>query len=172
MESLFTFARTFVIERQVGTAGIFFVAYGITAAVTRLLGGQVYDRVPHRPLLVVSVALYGSGMAALATADTVPVLVLAAVITGTAHGAAFPILSSEVVNRARINERGSAMATFTSIFDFALLAGAPAVGFLIDGFDYLVAFTALGVALLVGAVLYRLWDRRIDPASLVAEEAI
>jgi predicted MFS family arabinose efflux permease len=111
-------------------------------------------------------------MAALATADTVPVLVLAAVITGTAHGAAFPILSSEVVNRARINERGSAMATFTSIFDFALLAGAPAVGFLIDGFDYLVAFTALGVALLVGAVLYRLWDRRIDPASLVAEEAI
>lgn len=172
MESLFTFTRTFVEDRQVGTAGMFFAAYGITAAVTRIVGGQVYDRVPHQPLLVTSVACYGLGMGLLAMAQSVPLLILAAVVAGTAHGAAFPLLSSEVVNRARISERGSAMATFTSIFDFALLAGAPTVGFLIDGFDYLVAFSAVGVGLLVGAVLYRIWDSRIDPASMVAEEAI
>lgn len=172
MESLFTFTRTFVEDRQVGTAGMFFAAYGITAAATRIVGGQVYDRVPHRPLLVTSVAGYGLGMGMLAAAQSVPILILAAALAGTAHGAAFPLLSSEVVNRARISERGSAMATFTSIFDFALLAGAPAVGFLIDGFDYLVAFSTVGVGLLVGAVLYRVWDRRIDPASLIAEEAI
>lgn len=172
MESLFTFTRTFVEERQVGTAGVFFAAYGIVAAVTRVVGGQVYDRVPHRPLLVASVASYGLGLSILSMARSVTMLILAAVVAGTAHGAAFPLLSSEVVNRARVNERGSAMATFTSIFDFALLAGAPAVGFLIDGFDYLVAFSTVGVGLLLGAVLYRLWDRRIDPASLVAEEAI
>lgn len=172
MESLFTFTRTFVEDRQVGTAGMFFAAYGITAAVTRIVGGQVYDRVPHQPLLVTSVACYGLGMGLLAMAQSVPLLILAAVVAGTAHGAAFPLLSSEVVNRARISERGSAMATFTSIFDFALLAGAPTVGFLIDGFDYLVAFSAVGVGLLVGAVLYRIWDSRIDPSSMVAEEAI
>jgi predicted MFS family arabinose efflux permease len=105
-------------------------------------------------------------------AQTVPILVLAAVVTGTAHGAAFPLLSSEVVNRARVSERGSAMATFTSIFDIALVAGAPSVGFVIEGFNYLAAFSGLGVVLVIGAMAYRQWDRRIDHSALVAEEII
>lgn len=172
LESLFTFTRTFVDERQVGTAGLFFAVYGITAAVTRIAGGQMYDRIPHRPLLVGAIGAYGVGLAFMGFAEAVPLLVLAAVTTGTAHGAAFPLLSSEVVNRARVNERGSAMATFTSIFDLALLAGAPSVGFVIEGFGYLAAFAGLGAALLLGAVVYRRWDRRIDTSKLVAEDVV
>jgi predicted MFS family arabinose efflux permease len=64
------------------------------------------------------------------------------------------------------------MATFTSIFDLALLAGAPAVGFVIEGFGYLAAFAGLGAALLIGAVAYRRWDRRIDTSKLVAEDVV
>jgi predicted MFS family arabinose efflux permease len=172
LESLFTFTRTFVDERQVGTAGLFFAVYGMTAAVTRIAGGPLYDKVPHRPLLVGSIAAYGVGLVFMGLAQHVAVLALAAVITGTAHGAAFPILSSEVVNRARVSERGSAMATFTSIFDIALLAGAPSVGFIIEGFSYLAAFTTAGVALVLGAVVYRLWDRRTDLSGLVVEEIV
>lgn len=171
LETLFTFTRTFVDERRVGTAGLFFAVYGVTAAVTRIAGGRLYDRVPHRPLVVGSIAAYGIGLVFMGLAQNVAVLSLAAIITGTAHGAAFPILSSEVVNRARVSERGSAMATFTSIFDIALLAGAPSVGFLIEGFDYLAAFTAAGVTLALGAFVYRLWDQRID-SSMVAEQII
>lgn len=172
LESLFTFTRTFVDERQVGTVGLFFATYGITAAITRVAGGQMYDRVPHRPLLVGAIAAYGLGLIFMGTAQTVPILILAAATTGTAHGAAFPLLSSEVVNRARVNERGSAMATFTSIFDLALLAGAPAVGFVIEGLDYLAAFSGAGLVLVIGALAYRQWDRLIDHSALVAEEII
>jgi MFS family permease len=170
LESLFTFTRTFVDARQVGTAGMFFATYGISAAVTRIAGGQMYDRLPHRPMLVGGIISYGVGLIFMGIAQTVPILVLAAAITGTAHGAVFPLISSEVVNRARVSERGSAMATFTSIFDIALLAGAPVVGFVIEGFDYLVAFVAVGIALLVGAVVYRQWDRGIDHSLTVVEE--
>lgn len=172
MESIFTFARTFVEERGVGTAGLFLATYGVTAAVTRIIGGQVYDRISHRALITVSIGSYGVGMSALASAEAVPMMVVGAMLCGTAHGAAFPLLSSEVVNRARVSERGSALGTFTSIFDFALLAGAPAVGFLIDGFGYLFAFSAAGIALVVGSIAYRVWDRRLDPTTLVAEEAV
>lgn len=174
LESLFTFTRTYVDDRQIGTAGIFFAAYGIAAAVTRIVGGPLYDRIAHRPLLVSSIAAYGAGLGVMALAQSEWALVLAAVVTGSAHGAAFPLLSSEVVNRARVSERGSAMSTFTSIFDIALLLGAPAVGFLIEGFDYLVAFSAAGGALVVGAVAYGLWDRRLvaTSAPFVAEEVL
>lgn len=172
LESLFTFARTFVDDRQVGTAGLFFATYGIVAAVTRILGGSLYDRMPHRPLLTGSIVAYGIGLVCMALTQTVMLLVLAAAITGAAHGSVFPLISSEVVNRARVSERGSAVATFTALFDVALLAGAPLVGFLIDGFDYFVAYLTVGTMLVVGAVAYRQWDSRIDHSSLVAEEII
>ncbi|MEX0864886.1 MAG: MFS transporter [Acidimicrobiia bacterium] len=174
LESLFTFTRTYVEDRGVGTAGLFFVAYGVFAAVTRVIGGRMYDRVAHRPLVVGSIALYGMGLGVMAIAGSTAIMVLAALATGAAHGAAFPLLSSEVVNRARDSERGSAMSIFTSIFDISLLVGAPTVGFLIDGSGYLVAFGAAGVALVIGAVVYGLWDRRLVRLSpaLIGEEVL
>lgn len=170
LESLFTFTRTYVDVRQVGTAGLFFAVYGGAAALTRILGGSRYDRIPHRPLVVGGTVLYGVGLVVMAIAQSVPMLVLAAATAGTAHGATFPILSSEVVNRARVSERGSALAIFTSIFDFALLLGAPVVGLLIEGFSYLVAFATTGVALIAGAVVYAAWDRWLVASALVGEE--
>ncbi len=161
IETLFTFTRTYVDERAVGSAGLFFGLYGGVAVVTRIAGGSRFDRYHHRRFLVGSVSLFGAGLVGMAAAESAWVLAVAAAMMGTAHGTAFPLLSSEVVNRARVSERGSAVAIFTAIFDFALLAGAPAVGFLIDGFSYLVAFSLTGGVLVIGAVLYGGWDRRL-----------
>ena len=166
VEALFTFARTYVDVRQIGTAGLLFGVYGLTAAATRIAGGRNYDRLPHRPLLVSSTIAYGAGLGLFALAESPVVFVLAAGLAGAAHGIAFPLLSSEVVNRARVAERGSAMTTFTSIFDVALLLGAPAVGFLIEGLNYAVGFGAAAVAIFVGAAIYNLWDRRLTETSV------
>ena len=58
--------------------------------------------------------------------------------------------------------------------DIALLLGAPAVGVLIVEFDYLVAFSAAGVTLIIGAAIYGLWDRWMvrTSAPFVAEEVL
>ena len=98
------------------------------------------------------------------------VLALAAVITGTAHGAAFPILSSEVVNRARVSERGSAMATFTALFDIALLVGAPAAGFILTRADKLFLLRACRLALAQGGQLMTTTD--VDIADETVREAL
>lgn len=174
VESLFTFTRTYVDDRQVGSAGLFFAMYGASAAITRIFGGSRYDTLPHRTVVVTAVSFFGVGLIGMAFAQSAVTLAIAAFVMGTAHGTAFPLLSSEVVNRARVAERGSAMAIFTSIFDIALLFGAPLIGFLIDGFDYTVAFTAGGAALLVGSFVYGLWDKRLMATSspVVAEEAL
>jgi predicted MFS family arabinose efflux permease len=166
METIFTFTRTFVADRGIGSTGLFFGVYGVTAATMRIAGGRHYDRIPQRPFITGALLAYGSGLLLLAVAASSGVIVAAAIAAGLAHGALFPILTSQVVSRARTAERGSAMAIFTSIFDIALLASAPAVGGLIDGFDYRTAFSAVAMFLGVGAVVYALWDRR-----LVASEA-
>src|SRR5690606_2515801 len=138
LEVVFVFTRTYAENRQIVTAGAMFAVYVFSAATLRLIGGRFYDRLPHRPMVVAAIALYGSGLVALALANSVPTVVAATFMAGCAHGIAFPLLSSQVVARARESERGSAMATFTAIFDIALLVGAPAAGFLIDAHDYLV----------------------------------
>ena len=170
LEALFTFTRTYVDATGVGTAGLFFGIYGLAAAATRIFGGSRYDRLPHRALVVTAVSVYGLGLGVMASAGSVWTLAAAAVLSGSAHGAAFPILSSQVVNRARVSERGSAMATFTSIFDIAGLVGTPVVGLMIERIGYLGAFSAAGVVVVVGAAAYGLWDRRLPYSAQLAEE--
>lgn len=168
LETLFTFTRTYVDERQVGTAGLFFGVYGLTAAATRIAGGRSYDRIPQRPMVMVAIGAYGGCLLLLAQAQSLPMFVAAAAIGGLAHGAVFPVLSSSVIYRARISERGSAMSIFTSIFDVALLVSAPVVGGLIEGFSYTVSFTAMGLFLAVGGVIYSMWDKRMVAAGAMA----
>ncbi|MGH8914116.1 MAG: MFS transporter [Acidimicrobiia bacterium] len=168
METLFTFARTYVDERGIGSAGLFFGVYGVAAASMRIAGGRHYDRIPQRPFVVTALALYGVSFGLMAVAGSIPALAVAAAAGGLAHGAVFPVLTSQVVGRARTAERGSAVAIFTSIFDIALLASAPAVGNLIDGFSYRVAFGSVALTLGFGGLVYAIWDRRLVAASAAA----
>jgi predicted MFS family arabinose efflux permease len=92
----------------------------------------------------------------------------AAVVCGVAHGAVFPMLSSQVVHRARDAERGSAMSIFTSLFDIALLLGAPAAGFLIESRGYGTSFLALAAVQVAGAIVYAAWDRAPEPHPATA----
>lgn len=166
METIFTFTRTFVANRGVGSTGLFFGVYGVTAASMRIFGGRHYDRIPHRPLVAGALLAYGAGLLFLGVAESATMVALAGFAAGLSHGAVFPILTSQVVSRARTAERGSAMAIFTSIFDIALLVAAPAVGFLIDGFSYRLAFGVVAVAVSAGAVLYAWWDHRITSTEV------
>jgi hypothetical protein len=42
------------------------------------------------------------------------------------------------------------------------------VGLLIDGFSYRVAFATVSLALVVGAVVYAFWDRRLVASEVAA----
>jgi predicted MFS family arabinose efflux permease len=169
LETLFTFTRTFVDERQIGSAGLFFGVYGIAAAATRIFGGRSYDRIPQRPLVLVAIVSYGLSLVMLGQSQAVPLFVIAAFLGGLGHGAVFPVLSSSVVYRARASERGSAVSIFTSIFDVALLLSAPTVGFMIEGFSYTVAFTTVGALLVVGGLIYSVWDKRMIASGAMTE---
>ena len=62
------------------------------------------------------------------------------------------------------------LVVFTSLFDFAVLTGAPVVGAVIDWSGYAVAFGGLGVFIGAGLVVYVIWDRAIAGAARVAAE--
>jgi predicted MFS family arabinose efflux permease len=158
LEAVFSFLRVYVDAEEVGSAGAFFALYGIAGAITRIAGRGLYERVSPRPFMTVALLGYAAGLSALSVRSTAG-LVAAALVCGIAHGAVFPMISSQVVHRARDAERGSAMSIFTALFDIALLLGAPAAGFLIESRGYSTSFLALAAVQVAGAVVYAAWDR-------------
>ncbi len=172
LAALFTFIRTFVDERRVGSVGMFFLVYGGVAIAVRIFSSGRLDSTRQLPLIGGALGAYAAGFLVIADAATAPALAIGASLLGLGHGLLFPIMTAQVVSRARESERGSAMAIFTSLFDLAVLTAAPAVGAIIDWRGYATAFNALGVFLVAGTVLYFVWERvaaRRSPATVISE---
>ena len=104
-----------------------FGVYGVSAAAMRIVGGRRYDRVPQRPFVAGSPGLWvgprpdGDRGEHRGHRD-------GSLAAGMAHGALFPILTSQVVSRARTAERGSAMSIYTLDLRHRPSRVRPAVG--------------------------------------------
>jgi MFS family permease len=85
---------------------------------------------------------------------------LAGVLCGAGLGYSFPIMFALVVERAPADERGSAMAAFTTTGDTGALIGSPLLGWVIFHFDYSVMFYAAAALMAVTTVVYALWETR------------
>ena len=162
--TLFTFAKTLTLARNVGSAGLLFGAYGISAGAVRVAIGPRYDRSPHRTMIVGSILAYAMALVMLAFAESIPMLLGAGIAAGLAHGTMFPILTSQLATRSRLAERGSAMTILTSVFDVSVLLVVPVAGLMIDRFGYVVGFSVVAAVTATGAPLFASWDAATKPA--------
>jgi MFS family permease len=157
--SYFTFFKTWVIAREIGSVGGFFTAYTIAAVLLRVVFGWVPDRIGPKRTLVPALVCLSVGVGLLAFVDSEIGVIVAGALCGTGHGYAFPITSALVVTRARASERGAALAAFTALFDLGLLVGGPTLGLLVTLTDYETMFATAAVLVLVGLLAFIVWDR-------------
>lgn len=157
---LFTFIRTFVDERGIGSVGLFFGVYSICAVIVRLSASTFSDRFGYRKVLAPTFVFTAGAMFLLSVTDSTPLFVVAAALGGMGHGITSPVLTSETVRRARTAERGSALALFTALFDLAIIAVIPVIGRIIDTFSYPAAFRTAGGLVVVGSAAFFYFDRR------------
>lgn len=163
LAAVFAFVKRFLMEAQVGSMGTFFSAYIGAAIAVRLLGGSLPDRVgPHR-VLMPALATLAAGFACLALASGAAEVLAAGVLCGLGHGFVFPILSALAVTRARVSERGVAIAILTALPDAGALVGAPALGWIIEARGFAAMFAAAAALTVAGALVFAAWDRRAAP---------
>lgn len=168
LEAIFVFMATFIEEVDIGSAGLFFGLYSVSAVTVRLIGSGWTDRFGYRRVVTPSFVVFTSAFLLLAFTGNVVTLAAAGLMGGTGHGILFPAIGSQVIERARATERGSAVAMFTALFDLAILVGAPIVGRVIDTIGYRVAFAGIGCTVFVGLIAFLLLDnavRRDDAAG-------
>ena len=132
-----------------GTAA--FTAFAVTVVATRLLAGDLPDRVGPLRCAAGAALVEALGLVLIALASSLPVAIVGAVAMGAAFSTIYPSLSLYVVNRADEARRGAALGTFTAFFDAGVGLGAPLVGAAaaLAGYDaafWLAAACALGTA--------------------------
>lgn len=163
ISSYFTFLRTFIDHAGVGSMGLFYGVYSFSAIALRLVLGWVPDRVGPRRSLGPSVLAAVAGLLVLRGASDDLDVALAGALCGTGHAFVFPIVLALVVGRSEDNERGTAMAMFTALFDLGMLVGAPVLGAVLERTSYGTMFGVAAATAVAGLVAWAAWDGRATP---------
>ncbi|PRP93540.1 MFS transporter [Enhygromyxa salina] len=166
LAAYFVFLKTYLLEApQLGTMGMFFSTYAVSAVLLRVFFGWVPERFGLIRVLIPSLLAGAGGLALVALASSHVHLIGAAVLCGIGHGFAFPIISALVVTRAQPDERGSAIALFTAMFDLGVLLGGPSFGVAAHVAGYPATFGLAAGLVSVATLVFVVWDRRLVGAS-------
>lgn len=114
--------------RGVGHGATVFGAFATMIVITRLLGGDLPDRIGPARVATAAAVIEAIGLTTIAFAHSLAVALAGALAMGAAFSLLYPSLSLIVVGRVSDRRRGAALGTFTAFFDAGVGLGAPLAG--------------------------------------------
>jgi MFS family permease len=146
-----TFVVLHLDSRGVGHGALVFGAFATMVVLTRLIGGDLPDRVGPARVACAAAVVEAAGLTTIAFAYSLPVALAGALAMGAAFSLLYPSLSLIVVDQIPEARRGAALGTFTAFFDAGVGIGAPLAGLaaVLSGYEgsfLLAAAIALGSA--------------------------
>ncbi|MCB9681680.1 MAG: MFS transporter [Alphaproteobacteria bacterium] len=157
-----------------GRAGIpqaadLWFAYALGASGVRLLGATLPSRLGPSRVLAAALLCYVGAIALLGASADRATLLASGLLAGVGHGYAFPVLTAQVVTRAPLALRGSAMSMFTGLWDTTKLLAPPALGLAADRWGDGVMLDVAAAAALGGCVVWAALE--VGVASLPESQA-
>jgi len=137
--------------RGVGHGAAVFGAFATMVVLTRLIGGDLPDRVGPIRVAIAAAVVEAVGLTTIGLAYSLPVAVAGALAMGAAFSLLYPSLSLIVVSRVPDTRRGAALGTFTAFFDAGVGLGAPLAGLAAALSSYEGAFLVAAALALVSA---------------------
>jgi len=169
--TIFVFLPTFADSIGVATLSLFYTAFAVSAIGVRIFGGRLIDTRGRRAVIipsmfvqtgaVVLLALLGFVVSRTSLTPVVPVLFIAGLMSGGAHGLLYPGLATLVTDHASEARRGVVIAMFSAVFLVGQTVGSFAFGYITHVIGYAFMWTMLASFLLLGAAIsMSLADRR------------
>ncbi len=115
-------------SRQINGFGLYFSGYAVAGIIVRLIGRKWADRFGWRRILIPMFVLYGAGLTGIHFSFSIKGLIIAGMFTGSAHGLAFPSVTSLGYTMAPKKGKGTAMALVTGMMDFGSFIGGIILG--------------------------------------------
>jgi MFS family permease len=144
--TLAAFIVLHVDERGIGHGAGVFAAFAVTVVTMRVIGGGIPDRLGGAPTAAAAALVQAAGLATIALAQSLLVILIGAVAMGAAFALLFPSLALIVLEHVPEERRGAAMGTFTAFFDVGVGIGSPLAG-------AAAALGGYGISFAVAAVL-------------------
>lgn len=161
--TIFTFLPTFSDRLGVTSLALFYTAYAGAAIAVRVAGGRLIDTLGRRAVIVPSMFLQAAATAMLASlgllvapgaaTPVLPVLFMAGLVSGSAHGFLYPGLAALATDLTPPERRAAVVGVFSAMFLVGQAAGAMLFGAVAHAFGYGVLWAGLTVLLLAGAGL-------------------
>jgi MFS family permease len=140
--------------RGVGHGAAVFGAFASMIVVTRIVGGDLPDRIGPARVAIGAALAEAVGLVTIALAGSLVVALLGALAMGMAFALLYPSLSLIVVGAVSDRRRGAALGTFTAFFDGGVGLGAPLAGVAAALSGYEGAFLmAAAIALVAAATI-------------------
>jgi MFS family permease len=161
--TIFAFLPTFAQSLAVSGLSLFYTAYAAAAIAVRIFGGRLIDTRGRRAVIVPSMflqmvapallAAVGFAVTRTSTTPVVPVLFVAGLGSGAAHGFLYPGLAALVTDVAPVARRATAVGVFSAMFLLGQTSGAFVFGAVAHALGYAFLWTILALLLLIGAAL-------------------
>jgi MFS family permease len=152
---VFVFLPPFARHVGIPRVGPFYLLYTCAAVAVRFLGGQMADRLGRQKVILPSLVGLAVGILLFSVVHSTWLLLVIAVINGTAHGFLYPAASALAFDRAPAGGRGRTLA----IYNIAVLTGgavgAFGFGWLVEFLGYRPGFILVGLILISGAGVFR-----------------
>lgn len=150
--------------RGIGHGATVFGAFATMVVLTRLIGGDLPDRIGPTRVATVAATVEAAGLTMIAFAPTLPMAFAGALAMGAAFSLLYPSLSLVVVGRVSDTRRGAALGTFTAFFDAGIGLGAPLAGTAAALSSYEGAFLlSAAIALVSAAIIVLVISPRSSP---------
>ena len=161
--TIFAFLPTFAQSLAVAGLSLFYTAYAAAAIGVRIFGGRLIDTRGRRAVIVPSMflqmlapallAIVGYAVSRTSTTPVVPILFVAGLISGAAHGFLYPGLAALVTDLTPAARRATAVGVFSSMFLLGQTLGAVTFGAVAHALGYASMWSILTMLLLIGSAL-------------------
>jgi MFS family permease len=140
-------------RRGLGNPGTVYTVFALAVLVIRAKAGRISDRRGRAAVILPGMLLAALGFVILGLTSGPTGVLVGAAIYGAAFGSVQPALMALTADRVPAEERGKAMGTFYTAWEFAISAGATGSGLLLRVADYPLMLLVGSAFPLVGALL-------------------
>lgn len=149
-----SFLPLYANQKHISGIEWYFLLFALALMLSRTFAGQLYDKKGHQAIFIPGSLLILSAMLLLAWLPDSMILYTAAVLYGLGFGTIQPGLQAWSIEKAPINRKGMANATFFSFFDLGVGVGAIIFGQIANLLGYRSIYITAGISVFFSILLY------------------
>jgi len=152
-----SFLPLYAEEKGIGGIEWYFIIYALALMLSRTFSGRIYDLKGHQAVFIPGAVLIIAAMLSLSYLGSFLYLILGAILFGIGFGAIQPAMQAWAVEKAPMNRKGMANATFFSCFDLGVGFGALFFGMIASHYGYADIYLVAASSVVVSVILYLIY---------------